>query len=237
MGMRANEEEAFTLIELLVVIAIIAVLAGLLIPVLGQAKAKAKNTACISNLKQWGTALVLFVDENDGKLPKDGSSSGRSTKDAWYVDLPRVMKQPAYFELPFRTNHSKSNERSVWICPSNPSKGSNSGKNFWHYQVNANVNGTIPSGKFSTRISSIKQPTLSVWMFDAKWNNPHIEPVGAHRNALHTDLHNKTGMNMAYLDGHVSFEKAGSYLNLESGYAITNNPAIIWRPLRPEYYR
>jgi len=230
----------FTLIELLVVIAIIAILAGLLLPVLGRAKARAKSTACLANLKQWGTALMLYTDEHNDKLPFDGSASGQSKKDAWYVDLPRLMRQPAYHELPFHTkeeDEKQALEKSIWVCPSNKSRSSRSGKNFWHYQVNANVNGTLGSDIFRARLTSIPKPALSVWMIDAKWHMPTIEPVQGQRNALHTQLHNGDGMNIGYLDGHVAFQKSEDYANLESGYARTNNPSIIWRPLRPEYYR
>jgi len=61
--------QAFTLVELLVVLAIIGILAALLLPTLGRAKRAAQTTACISNLRQLGIALTLYVQENEDRLP------------------------------------------------------------------------------------------------------------------------------------------------------------------------
>ena len=61
---------AFTLIEMLVVIAIIALLASLLVPAITGAKRNALRTACVSNLRQIGTALLSYASDNDGNLPR-----------------------------------------------------------------------------------------------------------------------------------------------------------------------
>ncbi|HET6383886.1 MAG TPA: DUF1559 domain-containing protein [Armatimonadota bacterium] len=62
-------KKGFTLIELLVVIAIIAILAAILLPVFAQARAKARQTACLSNLKQLGLAMDMYAQDYDETFP------------------------------------------------------------------------------------------------------------------------------------------------------------------------
>lgn len=64
-----SAREGFTLIELLVVIAIIAILASILFPVFAQARAKARQASCGSNMKQLGLAFLMYAEDYDGTLP------------------------------------------------------------------------------------------------------------------------------------------------------------------------
>ena len=74
--------QAFTLLELLVVIAIIGVLAALLLPALGRAKESGKATACLSNLRQCGIALQLYVQDNNNRMPEMADKSLTSLTNA-----------------------------------------------------------------------------------------------------------------------------------------------------------
>jgi prepilin-type N-terminal cleavage/methylation domain-containing protein/prepilin-type processing-associated H-X9-DG protein len=85
-----RKTSAFTLIELLVVIAIISILAAILFPVFAQAREKARQTSCLSNMKQIGTAMMMYIQDSDEQLPPvAGTVSVNNTTYAehWGVDL------------------------------------------------------------------------------------------------------------------------------------------------------
>jgi type II secretory pathway pseudopilin PulG len=85
------------LIELLVVIAIIAILAALLLPVLSKAKDKAKGVQCLSNMRQWGLATVMYMADNQDRLPLFGDAfPATPTMTYWFQKLaPYIVRQAA----------------------------------------------------------------------------------------------------------------------------------------------
>lgn len=214
--------------------AVVGVLVALLLPALGRAKNRARGVACVNNLKQWGTATLLYTVDNDDLLPHEGSAASLSRSKAWYVDLPVLINLPPYHEVSWRTNNGRTTENEIWVCPANKSTGT--GKNSWHYSINADVNGDSKKtgSGFRVRITSIPRPVVSVWMFDTRHNRPVNAPYST-RNVLFSDLHGE-GQNFVFLDGHVEQAKAGEYLDEASGRARPDNPNFIWRPLRPEMY-
>jgi prepilin-type N-terminal cleavage/methylation domain-containing protein len=93
----------FTLIELLVVVAIIAILAALLFPVFAQAREKGRQTYCLSNLRQMGTAMLLYTEDHDGYFPPVISRSGRrpiSQEVTWIHFIEPYLKSRSVFSDP-----------------------------------------------------------------------------------------------------------------------------------------
>jgi prepilin-type N-terminal cleavage/methylation domain-containing protein/prepilin-type processing-associated H-X9-DG protein len=115
--MDRHHRRAFTLIELLVVIAIIAILAAILFPVFAQAREKARQASCLSNVKQLGTAFMMYAQDYDETFPRY-----------------QVVVTPTSYWANQIEPYVKL--RKLWYCPSFPGSSANPSPNSSAYGVN-----------------------------------------------------------------------------------------------------
>ncbi len=144
---RARNRVGFTLVELLVVIGIIAVLIGILLPALSKARRSALEAVCMSDFRQWGIGLQIYVDSNKGQLPQKGpdgtgSSPGNSNyfgpnangtlsssnvigyddPSIWFNAIPPLVNGKSYYQMLVLDYQHKDvapheGQHSIFICP------------------------------------------------------------------------------------------------------------------------
>jgi prepilin-type N-terminal cleavage/methylation domain-containing protein/prepilin-type processing-associated H-X9-DG protein len=216
-----KKHHAFTLVELLVVVAIVGMLTALLLPALSKAKAKARSLACLNNLKQWGLAAHLYAADHGDYLPDEGPATpGTNWPDrGWYVTLPAMLSVPPYRDMPWRTNSLIQPAPSLFICPSNDRRATNS--QLFHYCLNEHVDGTGAQDR-PVQISFIGQPSLFVYLFD----NGKLAAV-AQQNNVHTNLHIR-GAQFLFVDGHAARFRNTEYWDFALNKGRTNHPSLVW---------
>ena len=111
-------KKRFTLIELLVVIAIIAILAAILLPALQQARERGRSASCVNNMKQIGSHILFYIDENADWLPPfvDQSITAGNTYGYWHLVLQKR------YGIPVTDVNTEVGKDQVYVCPSGTSE-------------------------------------------------------------------------------------------------------------------
>ncbi len=205
-------KRGFTLIELLVVIAIIAILAAILFPVFAKAREKARQSSCLSNIKQIATAMLMYVQDYDEEFPDKywGSTSryewpnGAISRGMWIPSIYPYVKNIQVFQ-----------------CPSNPYrwKGQYIGNGF-SYPINNYIDGYL--------LSDIRYPAECVmnicgWYYWSSGANNYESSGGNPPGGPSVKKWHNDGTNVAFVDGHGKWMK---YQNIWRGNSRWQNDPV-----------
>jgi len=230
--MHRSKKSGFTLIELLVVIAIIAILAAILFPVFAQARAAARKTACLSNMKQIGLGLGMYVQDHDETFPMrylDGWPYDATSKPvfedgvlvSWKNSISPYIKSKDIFKCMSNPTAQKGD----WITQQATGQGGE-GKFAGGYSM------WLPDGPWFTgqlghgasypqAIAGIEYCSNSLIILETSWRFPDAGPylsycepalsAGCAGNPITpgpsswNSGHSKKACNITYMDGHAKY--------------------------------
>lgn len=205
------------MIELLVVIAIIAILAAILFPVFSRAREQARKTACLSNLRQMGTALIMYLQDWDETypIPRMGPTTCPVTCNTWAA--PHYTWR--YIIQPYIKN------ADVFVCPSHVNYVQHDGEGY-HFDIwgTYGMNSAFCGG--AKRMSDIYSPSDVILIGESAGTNHDPYCHASHGNNLNNFFgghgcylyHSDGTENFIFADGHVKTMKL----------AQTIDPKYLW---------
>jgi len=192
----------FTLIELLVVIAIIAILAAILFPVFARAREKARQTSCLSNVKQLSLSVVMYAGDYDEIMPRYADRDCAGGRKNWFDVLEPYMKNT-----------------QILVCPSANTIPVGIGVNYSHVHTCAGPSG----GPYYTgrSLAELQVPAETMSLCDSapgylvycRVCYPNGPRASDPTNRVPLTRHNE-GANVGFCDGHAKWRKASELLGL-----------------------
>jgi prepilin-type N-terminal cleavage/methylation domain-containing protein/prepilin-type processing-associated H-X9-DG protein len=213
----------FTLIELLVVIAIIAILASILFPVFSRARAKARQTACLSNVKQLTLAIDMYAQDNDETLIPSRQWSGAIPSGQnpliWPAYLAPYVKNTQIFECPDARG-------TGWYVQDWANRG--------RLPIGVNRNAEDTNTNLAYPLAQFQDPSTTILLADSTPGDTGTGAGGARGFQVQNDRvpdaqsavssrHNG-GCNIGLLDGHAKWYAASRI------YRSTNAAGLRWTP-------
>lgn len=176
-----RRRRAFTLVELLVVIGTIAVLIGILLPVLGRARETANRTACAANMRAAGQAILLYINANKGALPFPGGVTATPSDAIWWqnVRIADIGKEGVgpYMKL-------SPTDLRLFRCPtdSEGDKRQVDGKYPLTYSFNSNLGGIDKSLGGDAlqpvrKLTQVRTPAARIYVIEE--NGPSLNDASA----------------------------------------------------------
>lgn len=239
-----NKSRAFSLVELLVVMAVIAILAMLLLPAVAAAKARAKQIACLSNLKQWNLAALMYEDDEGDLLPREKSVDGDHTRadllapanqDVWFNALP-----PAYMGEPGASNYANDlasfHSSRLFQCPS-----ARLPSDLVEPRFSLAMNSQLSKGTnvlLHVRFSSLQNPAQTVLFLECGvvGETPQVCPAQKPYNArpyswaVRLSGRHQRGSNLTFGDGHAQWYSGLQVVDPATGQGYPPPAEVQWTP-------
>lgn len=205
----------FSLVELMVVIGILIILSGLITTGVSRLRANGKRTQCMNNLRAYGTELVSYLDDFQGRFP---TATDKTNARAWFNILPERLKRPRMADLvPPQQEPTDFAVRipndDDFICPSMTYERTPQQDYYCSYAINEDL---VSMGK-KARLQNITDPAFFIFLCETPTpSNPKVDLNTITSNNEILSYRHRSSTIACFADGHVdaitkaAMEEAGS---------------------------